>query len=67
MPTVWIYEEGDTLMEFESEAEAQAWLKTNDPEGSATECQLGKWRSAGTADQRGVPRATERPRLRMIK
>jgi hypothetical protein len=67
MKTVWIYEKADTLMEFASEAEARVWLKANDPNGVAVECQMGEWRPAGTADRFGVPRATERPGLRVVK
>jgi hypothetical protein len=62
MKTVWIYEKA----EFASEAEARAWLKANDPGGEAVECEMGEWRPAGTADRYGVPRATERPGLRML-
>jgi hypothetical protein len=68
MKTVWIYEEADTLKEFASEAEARTWLKVNDRNGAAVECQMGEWRRpAGTADRFGVPRATERPGLRVVK
>jgi hypothetical protein len=66
MTTVWIYEKADTLMEFASEAEARAWLKANDPGGTAVECQMGEWRPAGYGGPVGVPRATERPSLRML-
>jgi hypothetical protein len=67
MTNVWIYEEGDTLHFFDSELEARARLKQNDPQGVATEHQLGELRPAGSADRYGVPRATERPHLRVVK
>jgi hypothetical protein len=58
MKTVWIYGKADTLIEFASDEDAPAWLKANDPDGNAIECQLEEWRAAGTADRYGVPRAT---------
>jgi hypothetical protein len=69
MTTVWIYEEGDVLQEFETEADARAWLKQNDPDGVVLEYEVGDLRPAGTADLNGVPRATEPPRhgLRLVK
>jgi hypothetical protein len=63
-----VYEVGNTLIEFDSESEARAWLRANDPGGEVLECQLREWRPAGTADRFGVPRATERaPHLRVVK
>jgi len=31
----WVYESGDTVKEFDTEEEAQAWFDANDPEGVA--------------------------------
>jgi hypothetical protein len=67
MTSVWIYEKNDTLHFFDSELEAQAWLKQNDPQGVTTGHQPGELRPAGGADRYGVPRATERPHLRVVK
>jgi hypothetical protein len=69
MTTVWIYEEGDILQEFETEADARAWLKQNDPDGVVLEYEMGELRPAGSADLHDVPRATESPRpgLRLVK
>jgi hypothetical protein len=57
--TVWIYEEGDVLQIFDTDDEARAWLKENDPEGVAFQHERGPLIPAGTADQNDVPRATE--------
>jgi hypothetical protein len=57
--TVWIYEEGDVLKVFDTEDEARAWFKENDPEGVAFKHELELFIPAGTADQYGVPRAAE--------
>ena len=67
MRTVWIYEEGDMLQEFETEADARAWLKQNDPDGVVLEYEVGELQSAGSADLNGVPLAAERPYLRLVK
>jgi hypothetical protein len=68
MTSVWIYEKNDTLHFFDSELEApQAWLKQNDPQGVTTGHQPDELRPAGGADRYGVPKATERPHLRVVK
>ena len=59
MKTVWIYESGDVVKSFDSEDEARAWFKENDPEGVAFKHELSELRPAGSADRYGVPRATE--------
>jgi hypothetical protein len=56
---VWIYENGDQEKTFRSEREAEAWLEQNDPEGVVFKARRGPRRAAGTADQYGVPSATE--------
>ncbi|RZN14774.1 hypothetical protein [Bradyrhizobium sp. Leo121] len=60
MTIVWIYEGRDTFKKFDTEDEAQAWLKENDPEGVAIEHQIGEPLPAGSADRYGVPKADER-------
>jgi hypothetical protein len=55
----WIYENGDRQKTFRSEAEGEAWLKRNDPEGVLWKERCGPLMPAGTADQHGVPLATE--------
>jgi len=55
----WVYENGDRLETFRSEAEGEAWLKENDPEGVLWKERLGPLFPAGTADENGVPVATE--------
>jgi hypothetical protein len=57
--TVWIYEEGDVLKIFDTDDEAHAWFKENDPEGVAFKYTIGRRLPAGTADQNDVPIATE--------
>ena len=57
--TVWVYEEGDVLKIFDTADEARAWFEKNDPEGVAFEHELGPLQPAGSADQYGVPLATE--------
>jgi hypothetical protein len=54
----WVYRNGD-WHNFRSEAEGEAWLKQNDPEGVLWKERLGPRRPAGSADQYGVPRAVE--------
>jgi hypothetical protein len=68
MSTIWIYEKGDVLRVFDSEAEARAWLAWNDPPGIAREHNIGLPRPAWSADRYGVAKATEtRPGLRVVK
>jgi hypothetical protein len=57
--TIWFYESGDRFERFKTEAEAETWLKQNDPEGVVFKCKRGPLLPAGTADQNGVPRAAE--------
>jgi hypothetical protein len=57
--TVWIYEEGDVLKIFDTDDEAREWFKANDPEGVAFKHKLGPLLPAGSADENGVPKATE--------
>jgi hypothetical protein len=57
--TVWIYEQGDVLEIFDTDDEARAWFKKNDPEGVAFKHELELFIPAGSADQHGVPKATE--------
>jgi hypothetical protein len=57
--TVWIYEEGDVLKIFDTDDEARAWFKENDPEGVAFKHTLGPQIAAGTADQNDVPTAAD--------
>ena len=57
--TVWIYEEGDVLKVFDTADEARAWFEKNNPEGVAFEHDLGPLRPAASADQYGVPIATD--------
>jgi hypothetical protein len=59
MRTVWIYEEGEVLKIFDTEDEARAWFKDNDPEGVAFQHELELSIPAGSADKYGVPRAAE--------
>lgn len=59
MSTVWIYEEDNVLRVFDSEPEARAWLRWNDPAGSVRKYYIGPPRPAWSADQAGVPRAEE--------
>ncbi|MGY3607697.1 MULTISPECIES: hypothetical protein [unclassified Bradyrhizobium] len=56
---VWIYEGRDTFKMFDSEDEAQSWLKKNDPEGIVVEQQISELRPAGSADLYGAPKADE--------
>jgi hypothetical protein len=56
---MWLYERGEQLETFHSEGEAEAWLEKNDPEGVVFKCRRGPLIPAGTADQFGVPLATE--------
>ena len=64
----WIYEKHGVLRVFDNEAEARAWLAWNDPTGSARKHYIGPPRPAWSADQHGVPRATEtNPRLHVVK
>jgi hypothetical protein len=56
---VWIYEEGDVLKIFDTDDEARAWFKENDPEGVAFKHKRGPLIPAGTADENDVPLATE--------
>jgi hypothetical protein len=55
----WVYENGDRLETFRSEAEGEAWLKQHDPEGVLWKERLGPLLPAGTANQHGVPMAVE--------
>ncbi|MEA2884722.1 MAG: hypothetical protein QOH32_3978 [Bradyrhizobium sp.] len=55
----WVYENGDRQRTFRSEAEGEAWLKQNDPEGVLWKERLGPLIPAGTADQNGVPVAAD--------
>ena len=55
----WIYENGDRHRTFRSEDEGVSWLKQNDPEGVLWKEMRGPRRPPGTADQYGVPTATE--------
>ncbi|MEA2887521.1 MAG: hypothetical protein QOD11_1881 [Bradyrhizobium sp.] len=55
----WYYENGDQLEVFRSEAEGEAWLKENDPEGVLWKGRVGERIPAGTADQHGVPVAAD--------
>jgi hypothetical protein len=55
----WYYENGERLEVFRSEADGEAWLKANDPEGVLWKGRLGPPIPAGTADQHDVPVATE--------
>jgi hypothetical protein len=57
--TVWVYEEGDVVKIFDTADEARAWFEKNNPEGVAFEHELGLLRPAGSADQYGVPIATD--------
>jgi hypothetical protein len=57
--TVWIYEEGDVLKIFDTDDEARAWFKDNDPDGIRLKHELEQLIPAGSADQYGVPLATE--------
>lgn len=59
MKTVWIYERGETLMVFDTEDDANAWFKENDPEGVAFKYDVIQVIPAGAADKLGVPRAEE--------
>jgi len=64
MSNVWIYEKDNMLMVFDTEDDARAWLARNDPAGVVAEQKVGLLRPVGSADQHGVPRATDtRPRL----
>jgi hypothetical protein len=56
---VWIYGNGDREKTFRSEHEAETWLTQNDPEGVVFKCRRGPLIPAGSADQYGVPIATE--------
>jgi hypothetical protein len=38
--SVWIYEEGDVLKIFDTDHDARAWFKENDPEGVAFKHEL---------------------------
>jgi hypothetical protein len=57
--TVWVYEEGDVLKIFDTDDEARAWFKENDPEGVTFKHELELFIPAGTADQNSLPLATE--------
>lgn len=59
MRTVWIYERGEEMKVFATKEAAQAWFEEHDPEGVAFEHRVEGWLAAGSADQHGVPRATE--------
>jgi hypothetical protein len=56
---VWIYECGDRQETFRTESDAESWLRENDPAGVVFKCRRGPLIPAGTADQFGVPLATE--------
>ena len=56
---IWIYESSDRLETFQSEREAEIWLKQNDPEGVAFKFTRGPLMQAGTADQNDVRRAID--------
>ena len=48
--SVWIYEEGDVLKIFDTDHDARAWFKENDPEGVAFKHELELFIPAGSAD-----------------
>jgi hypothetical protein len=57
--TIWYCENGDQFEMFKSEDEGHAWIDKNDPEGVLWKGKRSALRPAGTADQYGVPLATD--------